>query len=399
MVRRSLLAGALVLFFCSILMARQGIVRTDDGRSIAGDISDDPNSDTVTIRVGSAQIAVDRSDVLSIDYGDDVVRQFNQSLSQLPATDVRGRLQLGRWALDNNQYELARRAANDALRVDPGNADAITLLQTIAAQESLSAKRTEAAPIAPAAAPSDTAAAAPVVQTQPSGEFLTDDEVNNIRQSELRPDDDVRVQYERGIREAYLKQTGEDPQSFANLSPTAQALRIIGMGDPRLSAGVRIMTDPASLSEFHRRIMPKILVGCASSGCHGDSATAGEFYLFRDATETRQWYTNFYILQQYRLKLDSAPTVWGKGPLERRMVDRSHAAQSLLIQFGLPRAVADLPHPPMNGWSPIFTGDQDPYFAEMMNWIGHSLVPLDPEYNFNFPSPSGAPSAQPGSAP
>jgi hypothetical protein len=391
MLRRFVLCGAVILICCSILTARQGVVRTDDGRSIEGDVSDDPNSDTVTISVGSAQVAVDRTDILSIEYGEDVTKQFNQSLAQLSATDIRGRLQLGRWALDKNQFGLARRAADDALRIDPGNTDAVTLLQTVAAQETLSMHRTPTAPAAPVADANPAPAEAPPVQA--AGNYLSDDQINMIRQCELRPEEEVRVSFDLGIREAYLKESGQDPQEFAGLDLSAQVLRIIQVGDPKLSAGVKIMSDPASLAEFHRRIEPKIMVGCAASGCHGDAATSGDFFLYKDATTAPQWYTNFYIMQQYRLKLDSQPSVWGKGPLERRMIDRTHPAASLLIQFGLPRAAAELPHPPMNGWNPIFTGDQDPYYVEMMNWIGQSLVPVDPDYDFKFAAPTGSPPA------
>src|SRR5208283_33706 len=109
--RRFWLSGALVVVFCSALLARQGVVRTDDGRTIEGNITDDPNSDLVTIAVGNAQVAVPRSEVLAIEYGDDVAKQFAQRLAQLPATDIRSRLELSRWALDKKQYALARQAA------------------------------------------------------------------------------------------------------------------------------------------------------------------------------------------------------------------------------------------------------------------------------------------------
>jgi len=225
------------------------------------------------------------------------------------------------------------------------------------------------------------------------GNFLSADQINVIRQRELRSDDTVRVRFNPGVVAAYLRESGEDPAEFASLDPTEQALRVIGLGDPEVSAGVKILSDPAALEVFHRRIEPKIIVGCAAARCHGDSETAGDFFLYRDAVTTPQWYTNFYILQQYRLKIESQPSVWGSGPVERRMVDRTHPRQSLLIQYGLPRADAELAHPPVNGWNPLYTGDQDEYYAEMMNWIGQSLIPLDPDFGFKFSLPTGVPPA------
>ena len=268
------LAGAMVLLCCSLLPARQGVVRTIDGRSIEGDVADDPNSDTVTISVGNAQVAVERTDILSIDYGDDIAKQFKQRLAQLPGTDIRSRLELSRWALDKNEYALARQAAQEVMRIDPGNVDAATLLDTIAAKENLNSRKQ-----GPVTEPSDMYTGPGVTPlVAPAGNFLSDDQINVIRQQELRSDDTVRVRFDAGVVARYLRESGQDPAEFAAMDPTEQALRVIGLGDPYLSAGVKILSDPGALEVFHRRIEPKILVGCAAAGCHGDSGTAGDFF-------------------------------------------------------------------------------------------------------------------------
>jgi hypothetical protein len=236
----------------------------------------------------------------------------------------------------------------------------------------------------------------------PSGpqNFLSDDQINRIRQCELRPDDSVRVAIDRDVLQRYLKSSSDDPQNFAAFDPTAQALRILGRDDPTLSPGVKILSDPQSLDAFRRRIQVRILVGCAAAGCHGSGAQtgAGDFYLDRDAIATPAMYTNFYILQQYRLKLGSEKTVWGAGRVERRMIDRTHPPQSLLVQYGLPRELAEMPHPPAAGWRAMFAGPQDPQYSEMLQWIGQTLLPLDPDYGFHFdlatiPAPATQPAA------
>lgn len=394
MLRWWFLTGALVLFYCSILLARQGVVQTNDGRTIEGDITDDFNSDTVAIRIGASEVDVLRSDILSIEYGDDITKQFNLRLSQLPATDIRSRLELSRWALDKKQFDLARRAAYEVLRIDPGNEDAVMLLHTIQGQRDLGKIKPEAAaPEAPAVEP-----AAP--QPSSPASFLSQDQIDIVRRDELRPDDTVRVAFDQGLQARYLKESGDDATAFAALDPTGQALRIIGRGDPQLSAGVKILSDPSALDEFHRRIQVKILVGCAAAGCHGGDPSAGDFFLYRDATTTPVWYTNFFILQLYRMKVDSQSTVWGKGPVERRMIDRTHPAQSVLIQYALPRAVAELPHPQVLGWRPLFTSEQDPACQDILRWIGQSLLPLDPDYGIQFALPTvQTPATQPAENP
>jgi len=382
------LSGAIVMLCTSALLARQGVVRTDDGRVIEGDVSEDPTSGLVTINIGSAQVQVDRSDVLAIEYGDDVAKQFAQRLAQLPASDIRSRLELGRWALDKDQYDLARKAANEVLKIDPGNDDAMTLLDTIEAQETLTQHKTDAIPPQVPAEPPANAAPAPVPTR--TGIFLSDDQINRIRQFELRPDDAVRVSFDPGVREDYLKLSGDNPEDFAALDAVGQAERIIARGDMNLSAGVKILSDPLSIDDFHRRIQVRIIVGCAASGCHseGTSTSAGDFYLYREASQTPAMMTNFYILQQYRLKLDTKPSVWGAGPVEWRMIDRIHPARSLLVQYGLPPAMAEVPHPPVAGWRPMFAGQQDPQYTLMLDWIGQTLRPMDPDYGFQFSLPA-----------
>jgi hypothetical protein len=389
-------AGAILLICCSILLARQGVVRTDDGRTIEGDIDDSPNSDTVTVSIGNAQVAVERSDILSIEYGDTVAKQFAQRLAELPSTDIRSRLELARWALDKQQYDLARQAADQAMRIDPGNPDAQTLLDTIQAQQNLSIHRTAVTP----PVSDGLTGSIQIPPIAPAGNYLSDDEVNLVRQSELRSEDVVRVTIDSEAAAQYLRESGQSEQDFASLDPMAQAWRILEVGDPKLSAGVKILSDPAALDQFHRRIEPRILVGCASAGCHGDAATSGDFYLYHDAQTTPQWFTNFYILQMYQLKIGSEPSVWGKGTLQRDMIDRAHPSESILLQFALPRAMAQVPHPDVNGWRPLFTGTGDPSYQEWLNWIGQSLVPLDPNYGFTFALPTGLPPAtQPAAAP
>jgi hypothetical protein len=389
MLRRWWLSGAVVVVCSSMLLARQGVVRTDDGRVIEGDITQSVNDDLVTITIGTGQVTVPRSDVLSIIYGDDIAKEFTERLRELPAADIRDRLELGQWALDKNQYDLARQAANGVLRIDPGNVDAMTLLGTIQGQQAL-AERESAAAAAAAQPQNPTPTTEP---TPPSPQapsiYLSDDQINRIRQFELRPDDAVRVAFDPDVRQRYVAQTGDDPQTFAALEPTAQAQFILSRGDPTLTAGVKILSDPESLDDFRRRIQIRILVGCSASGCHGGDTPAGDFGLFTDASQVPAAYTNFYILQQYRLKIDSPKTVWGSGPVEWRMIDRTHPAQSLLIQYGLPREAAQLPHPDVPGWRAMFAGEQDPDYADMLQWIGQTLKSMDPDYGFHFPLLTG----------
>ena len=87
--------------------------------------------------------------------------------------------------------------------------------------------------------------------------------------------------------------------------------------------------------------------------------------------------------------------IFGTGPITRPMIDRLHRQSSLLLQFGLPRSLATLPHPEVHDFKPMFSSEQDPSFIEMSNWIGSFNV-IAPDYGIHFNVPIGPfPGTQP----
>ena len=70
--------------------------------------------------------------------------------------------------------------------------------------------------------------------------------------------------------------------------------------------------------------------------------------------------TNFYILTQ--VQIDGKP-----------LIDRFNPAESLLLQWGLPREEAKFPAPDVKGWRPQFRNTEDKRFEEMVKWV-ESLI-------------------------
>jgi hypothetical protein len=381
MMRRWWLGPALVCCLASMLLARQGTIKTTDGRFLQGDIDENsPDGQTVSITLHGVTAAIPRESIVSINYSQNMSEEFHRRLGDLRPDDIAGRLALSRWELQAGQYDLAREAALDAQKIDPHNPDAAILLDTITGKQALDARQAESS-----AAPTTEPAANP---PEPS-KYLTMDDVYAIRRAELLPDDDVRVEFANDVRARYVSTHGTLPVDFNSDSPTEQAQDILQSGDPSLTSDVKIISDPSVLVRFKAHVLPRVLAGCAAAGCHGGDSGAGGFLLYPSSNEPLVWYTDFYILQKTTRRLEGGDT-FGQGPVIRPVLDRLHPDSSLLLQYGLPASIASLPHPNVSGWRPIFRDDQDPVYLTISQWIG-SLKAIVPDYGIHFEIPAGTP--------
>lgn len=378
--------------------ARQGIVKTQDGRTIRGLVSETDNG--VSVDVHGVILQFERDKIESIEYPESIEAQYVQRLAALDPKDVQGRLDLARWAFDNKEYVLARQAAQAALDLDPNNADAITLLETIRGQMRLEQNRGEGSNQAtpsqampedqgqPQSTSDETTAPASRPSRRIPVNFLNQNDINRIRQHELRPEDNaVRVRFENDVERRYATASNQDPGRFRARRPVEKALEILERGTPEMAKDVRILNDPAALAEFRRFVQPLALNGCATAGCHGGTA-GGSLILYAPADTEEASYTNFYILQQYRQPSGQNQSVFGTGDL--RMIDRTNPEQSLLLQYGLPTDVAEFDHPSVRGFRPIFRNLQDPRYEQVVRWIDQTLRPFEPDYGISYTPPTAS---------
>jgi hypothetical protein len=367
------LGGVAILAGVSVLLARQGVVNTTDGRILRGDIQQNPDG-TTNVGFRGGTVTLDAGNVASIVYADDARADFDDRLKKLDPNDITGRIELGRMELSAGQYELATSAAEDAQRLDPHNPDAAILLDTIQAEQTLNVRMAvEAAHPTP-------------VATKPSeGPCLTQADVYAIRRAELTSDDNVHLTFHNDVRSRYAS-LQSDAGGFNRETEPQQAIDIIQSGDPNLAKDVHIETDPAVIREYRAEIQPKILEGCAAAGCHSGDAQGG-FRLMTDASDTLPAYTNYFILQMSGEKLEGGST-FGHGPVFRPMIDRARVDESLLLQFGLPQNVAVNPHPNAQGFRPMFRGVDDPVYHFVVRWIS-SLRAITPDYGIQFKPSTG----------
>src|SRR5438132_1990813 len=125
MARRWMLGGALTLLATSILLAKPGVVITRDGQRLEGEITE--KTDSVVISIRGIETAVPRDNIASLTYSEPFEKQFQDRLAKLDPKDVKGRLELARWAFDQKQYSTARDACEAALAIDPNNREAVEL--------------------------------------------------------------------------------------------------------------------------------------------------------------------------------------------------------------------------------------------------------------------------------
>jgi hypothetical protein len=385
MLRRWMLGLAVVGLLASMLLAKQGVVVTQDGDKFTGDVT--VTDKFVTITLHGVQTSIDKRNVATIEYTKSIDEQFNDSRAKLADDDVKGRIDLANWASQNQRPDLAVKILEEARKIDPMNHDAARLLEAAQQQVDMATKsagttdKNTPAPSANPAPPSTPVTTGPA-KSPPAHRLLNDDEINIIRQQEVLPDDNVRVQFNNDVVKEYLGNGDHDAAAFRRLSPVRQAIEIFSNGDAKVANNVRIVTDPPPLLQFRQKISPIISSGCAASGCHG--GTHGRSFGLYTGDSASAIYSNFYILMTY------AKTINGTQYL---MLDRTLPDRSLFLEFSLPAAQADVAHPDVPNYRPRMRAKSDAAYAAVVDWLTNSLKPIPPDYHINVSAKLPAPAS------
>ncbi|MGH7214939.1 MAG: tetratricopeptide repeat protein [Tepidisphaeraceae bacterium] len=387
--KAGVLVSALVFGGATALFAKQGVVKLRDGTVLEGDVTEKPEN--VTVKLHGVETVFERDRIELIEYLGDVSQQFDDRLAKLGPKDVPGRIALARWAFDSRRYDLARRALNAALEIDPNNVEATELLATVQRQMQLESKRPPAANST--VAPPRPGTTAPTPDGEAVGrKFLSPAQINVIRQHELSPNErNVRFKFENDLLRRFAQATGRNFADFRTLNPMAQAQLVLNEGDPKLRDDLKVLTEPASLLEYRRSIQPLVLNGCATSNCHG-GANAGSLVFHNPADNEPASYTNFYALQAYQQTIKIEGSSFGGAG---KLINRTQPTNSLLLQYGLPHDQADFDHPAVPGWRPVFRNRAENRFEQTLGWLRDSLVPVDPNYGIDFALPGAKKSEEP----
>ncbi|MBN2562736.1 MAG: hypothetical protein JXQ75_17575 [Phycisphaerae bacterium] len=230
---------------------------------------------------------------------------------------------------------------------------------------------------------------------------LTPKEINRIRYMELRGmrlttkrPDRVTVKISRQTVEEFLADMQGHPdfrgkkagRAFHKLTAPQKLHNFAYYKGAAYADKVRITSDPEVFVEFRRSVLPVVLRGCATPGCHV-STTEDEtvrFRLFKDPKKSpATTYANFVMLNEIEL---------GK----HRLIDRARPEESMLLTCMLPakEVRAEFRHPGGIELKPIFQSRKVAGFKQIQEWIASLKHPTE-NYGVQFLPKRAEPTSEP----
>lgn len=236
---------------------------------------------------------------------------------------------------------------------------------------------------------------------------LTEREIQRIRFLELRgirqgndsKPEPITVKLDAKLVEEFLTLMEGKPNYTGNLArgefrklTAAQKVHFIAAErGPEFADRIHITSDPEVFVEFRKKVMPLILRGCATTGCHGpaDSETS-RFHLYKDPKKAADTtYANFIVLNDVQVNGVS-------------ILNRSQPENSLLLSYMLPTkdVKPDMRHPGATEIKPLFQTRNGPDYKRIEKWIGSLKHPVE-DYGVHLlkPGPASQPADEPQPAP
>jgi hypothetical protein len=418
---------------------QRGVVQLRDGSVVKGVIVRD-DLVGVGFKVDTLNGRLPRSQVYRVVLQPDFEERYAAIKANTFPEQHGRRLSLAQWLIDEQRLDMAlvelealvRDSDSDAARDLLTSVRArIKLAETVAADKAREATGAKAgtgdhAPVVatpgatpgatPSATPSGTPVAAPdaapvalptavpAVTEEPDGrdaskpattagppnpremlpsDLLSDEDVNLIRVYEIDAKDPPRIRVQpEGVRQLLLRYgssslipagTQERNELFGREgAEIAQLMFDLKARD--LYRYIEVQEDPPSLARFRTRVHNSWMIpNCATSRCHG-GVQAGKFFLYTGkAKDARIRYTNMITLLNFEVD--------GK-----KVVDFDTPADSLLIQYAMPRSMARNPHPDVKGWKPVFSQGTPQLLQDTVEWIRGMYQPR-PEYPIQYKAP------------
>ena len=354
-----------------------GTVVLRGGQQRHGTILQD-DFDEVVFRMHGGLVTVPRSEVSHVVLDIPFEDQYAAILDGIDLNNFEHRILLVEWLVEQRRLELA----SDYLAELPPE-DRIARVQTLERHIAILHRQsdrdvtTEQISPVPQRVPYDESAA--------PGRLLTEEEVNLIRVYEIDMTNPPRIRISPAARMLLLKSHGNDarmPQASALMEmddlAVLRLMRQVGAQD--LYGEVSILTEPSALLRFGRDVHDRWLMDrCGNRACHG-GPYGGPFRLRRlPPRDVRARYANLLMLE--RFEVDPA---WP-------MVNYDLPLQSLVVQYALPRHLADHPHPDANGWQPALRSPESKRTIDSLAWIASMQQVPRPEYPIVFPDDPSEP--------
>ncbi|MEM8758511.1 MAG: tetratricopeptide repeat protein [Planctomycetota bacterium] len=373
---------------------REATVVLQDGQVLTGRLLEQTDA-RVVLRINGVRTTIDTRRIRELYIRPPVDQRHRAFRLTIADDDVEGLIRLAEWAIEQGRPDLAINDLERALEVDPFSARAREL-RTVAreAQRLIEAQR----PAEPAPSPSDSGEPGdqnrpdqPATRTPAKDRdtfpLIDADDVNIIRVFEVDLDRPPRLRIERSAMEAVFEDFAGHPgvpsteagrQALLDAPPSEQLALLFRLRAREHYANVQVLAEPDALRRFRDDVFRGWLSNsCSTTRCHGGTE-AGRLRLANAGrTDPRVYLTNLVILERFRTE-DGSP-----------LIDFEEPASSLLLQAGLPRHAAAVPHPEVRGWRPVFRGATDGNFGKAVRWIEGMYVPR-PAYSIDYTPPAAS---------
>ncbi len=402
---RHLLLAAVVAtcFAASITSAKQVVLTLKDGRKVNGElVSETPNG--VVVKIANIATTFPRNMIARVDTKLTLTEQYEQQLARLAKDDIAGRYKLAQWLFEQGEPtatewsnkekdtadKLAVKQLDWLLKDDPRNMQAKMLrgmaIKRIQDRQISQTTAATATTPKPSTGTSSKRLAVPT-KAMSKNDLLNAQQVNLLKIYEIdlgtKPKivlppasvkklfDDQRYRADPALA-SFQGRNGE--ARFRNLPGHEQLAILFELRARDMYGDAVVRTEPQPLKEFRTKINPQYIVRyCGECHAYGKEDHPPVFFTRKPNSEEAA-YTNFLLLSR----------MTGGA---RHMIDRQDAAESLLLQFGLPRTEAKFPHPEVKGMKQYFTGTKDRRYLDMVNWVKKLYFPA-PNYPISYTLPT-----------
>ena len=367
---------------------RECVITLKSGRTISGELIRE-DTRIVVIGIEGIETTFQRKNVANIVILPPVTERYEQLRETIAEDDVDSRLALVEWLRARRAYKLALRELEAILLIEPGNPQA-KLLQNWLSENNklLDEKQAPASKNSKANTESEEPPNPRKYQIKRNElKPLSDDEINLMRVFEIdlrdlpqvRVPDEVMLELMRMHPDSFSPNEDERRQLLDE--PGIEKLKLLFSLKARsLYPRVEISENPESLARFKDQVHHGrgwLINACASTRCHG-GVDAGSFRLINSDPNTDETaFTNLYIIEQTTLK-NGQP-----------LIDYKNPQRSALLQMGMIRSNALIPHPelprdyPGSGFRPIFRNTRERKYQQAVDWI-RSMYQPRPQYNFEY---------------
>jgi hypothetical protein len=397
----------------SPVRADEAVIELKDGRQLRGDVRETDAEVILVTSVGELRIPRDqvlrvrpvtpRAATAPSDAGrstksppaadDSVDAEYARRLAALAPDDADGHFALAEWAEQRGRYDLVAEQCRRVLRIQKDHAKAMVLLRT--------AERRLTQPPPDRPAPERPAPAIAVGEGRASlaqAPLASEKDINRLKLYEYARNGEpekVRVKFKRKPGEpelpalvladaSNLQELGDgDRRKLERGKPHEQLQVILAATDMRYADRIEVRSNTETFETFRRRVLPHVVQGCATAGCHAGEAAA-VFRLPKNPTaRDATLFTSFLILDRIQTK---------DGPL----INRENPSESVLLSYLLPPEVGPHHHPPVKRGAikPVLRSRNDRNHDHIVEWI-RALRSPHPRYVLDYKYPDWLPEPPP----